>query len=190
MKGISEKTQLIGLIVMVILSIIYGLIETNSRNKTEKIRIEQLRLQDSINEILEIKKVIEQVEIKQEVISVIEKENVDLEKEEFEKYINESKTKNYTCIKIKSNAVYVIHSLTADQTKWEYYEVGKKKKVFRAKLRGTLPFSIENMNLIGWELTDSNGNRSLGAVAINLETFRRGIVLYKNGHQQVFDEIK
>lgn len=107
----------------------------------------------------------------------------------FDKYINECKSKKYTCIKIKHDAVYVIRSLTANQTKWEYYEIGKEKIVYRAKLRGTLPFNIANMNLIGWDLTDPKGLRLLGAVAINLSTYKRGIVLYKNGQQQVFDEV-
>ncbi len=125
-----------------------------------------------------------------------EKEKIEAEERKnenvkaFEKYIEDSKSKNYTCIKVKKDAVYVIHSLTASQTKWEYYEIDKKKIIYRASLRGTLPFNIENMNLIGWDLTDPKGDRLLGAVAINMTTFKRGIVLYKNGNQQVFDEIK
>ena len=46
------------------------------------------------------------------------------------------------------------------------------------------------MNLIGWELTDTKGQHLLGAVAMNLQTYKRAIVLYKNGRQLVFDEVK
>lgn len=77
-----------------------------------------------------------------------------------------------------------------NRTKWEYYEIGKKKIIYLANLRGTLPFNVENMNLIGWNLTSPNGDRLLGAVAINVNTYKRGIVLYKSGQQQVYDEIK
>ena len=110
--------------------------------------------------------------------------------ESFNNYIKQSEAKGYTCIKTQTNAVYVIHSLTSDQTKWEYYEIGKSKITYQAKLKGSLPFSLNDMNLIGWELTDTKGQHLLGAVAMNLQTYKRAIVLYKNGRQLVFDEVK
>jgi len=188
MKKKFKKPQLIVLIAIVFFAFAFGVSECNSRGQIDRVKAEHLRLQDSIKEAHEVEEVAFKME--REEIAKIKAENTDPEKQAFKKYVDDCKSKNYTCIKIKEDAVYVIHSLTVKQTKWEYYEIGKKKIIYRAKLRGTLPFYIENMNLIGWELTDSKGGQLLGAVAINMETYKRGIVLYKNGHQQEYDEIK